>query len=79
MAGYFLLTRLAGSLGFPRIGTVIFLGVLLVGGVYLYGMYINEMRTVFDNLRNDAQIIKKNVETREQKTDQMLKKLPEAE
>lgn len=79
IAGYFLLTRLMGTLGFPRIGTLLFLALALVGGVYLYGLYIKEMKEVFGTLRKDAHNIKKNVESRESKTEQMLKKLPEAE
>lgn len=79
IATYFLLTKVAGAVGFRRLGTVFFLGVVLLGGVYLYGLYVNEIGKVFDSLSNDAKNIKKNVESREQKTDQMLKKMPEAE
>jgi hypothetical protein len=79
IAGYFILTRLSGSLGFPRVGTLLFLLITLTGGVYLYGMYINEMRATFSNMSKDAKNIKKNVETREVKTDQLLKQQPESE
>gem|GEM_PF-5681559 len=69
--------RLTSSLGVPRLGTVLFLAIVLSGGVYLYGMYVQELRTVFNGLRTDALKIKKNVETREHKTDYMLKEMPE--
>ncbi len=69
--------RLTSSLGVPHLGTVLFLAIVLSGGVYLYGMYVQELRTVFNGLRTDALKIKKNVETREHKTDYMLKEMPE--
>jgi hypothetical protein len=72
IAGYFILGRITGSLGFPRVGTAIFILLLLVGGVYLYGLYITEMRAVFAAMRKDAINIQKNVESRGTKTDQLL-------
>lgn len=79
IAAYLVFSNLAGSLGFPRVGVLLSLGALLLGGVYLYGLYVNELRSVFGSLRKDAVNIRKNVETRELKTDQMLKKIDEAE
>lgn len=79
VAGYFILSKLTGSLGIPRMGLIAFLLVTLIGGVYLYRLYLNEMSSVFTSLRKDALGIKKNVETREVKSDEMLKKLPLAE
>lgn len=73
----FVITRLSGSLGFPRLGMLVFLVIMIAGGVYLYGMYISELKSVFNGLRGNALSIKKNVETREQKTDNMLKQMPE--
>lgn len=79
VAGYFILTWLTGSLGFPRIGMSAFLLIVLAGGVYLYNLYIKEMSATFSNLRKDALGMKKNIETRENKTEQMLNKLPGVE
>ncbi|NTW99970.1 MAG: DUF4124 domain-containing protein [Geobacteraceae bacterium] len=79
IAGYFILSRIAATVGFPRAGSALFLLMVLLGGVYLYGLYISEMRSVFGKLRTDAQGIKKNVETREQKTDQTLQQIKEKE
>lgn len=79
IAAYFLLGRLGGALGSPRVGTLLFLLLLLVGGVYLYGLYVRELHGVFGKLRKDAVNIKKNVETREQKTDQLLKQISDKE
>lgn len=79
IAAYFLLGRLCGSLGAPRVGTLLFVLLMLVGGVYLYGLYVKELRAVFASLRKDATNIKANVETREKKTDQMMKQLQEKE
>lgn len=76
---YFLLTRLCGSLGFPKIGMAAFLVIVLIGGVYLYNLFLKEMSSTFSDLRKDALGMKKNVETRENKTGQLLKNLPEAE
>lgn len=79
IVGYFIMTRLTGSLGFPRMGMIAFLLLVLTGGVYLYNLYIKEMSATFSKLRKDALGMKMNVETRESKTEQMLNKLPEAE
>lgn len=79
VGSYFLLSHLAGSLGFPRIGMIAFLLLVLTGGVYLYNLYLQEMSSAFRNLRKYALGMKKNVEARKNKTEQMLKKLPEAE
>lgn len=79
VGGYFLLSRLSGSLGFPKIGVIAFLFLVLIGGVYLYNLYLKEMSAAFSDLRKDALGMKKNVETRENKTEQMLNKLPESE
>lgn len=73
----FILSRLSSTLGAPRLGTVMFLAIMLAGGVYLYGMYVQELRSVFNGLRKDAFKIKNNVETREHKTDNMLKEIQE--
>lgn len=73
----FVMGRLTSSLGAPRMGTVLFLTVVLTGGVYLYGMYVQELRTVFNGLRKDALNVKRNVETREHKTESMLKEIQE--
>ena len=79
IAGYFILIRLTGSLGFPGTGMVAFVLLVLTSGAYLYKLYIQEMSATFTNLHKDAIGMKKNVETRENKTEQMLKKMPEAE
>lgn len=79
VAGYFILKRLTGSLGFPRMGMIAFLFLVLTGGVYLYNLYLKEMSAVFSDLRKNALGMKKNVETRENKAEQMLNKLPESE
>lgn len=75
VALYFLLGRVSHIIGFRRAWTALFLLLVLTGGVYLYGMYIQELRVVFGTLRRDALNIKKNVETRDQKTDQLLKQI----
>ena len=79
VVAYFLLGRLAAALGTPRVGTILFLLLVLGGGIYLYGLYINEMRVMFSSLRKDAMNIRRNVETREKKSDDLLKQLPEKE
>lgn len=79
IVAYFLLGRLCGSLGVPRVGTLLFLLLILVGGVYLYGLYVKELHAVFGSLRKDAIKIKTNVETREKKTDHMMKQLQDKE
>lgn len=73
----FVISRIAAAVSLQKIGTLLVLLLLLVGGVYLYGLYIQELRTVFDKLRGNALNIKKNVETRENKTDDLLKKIGE--
>ncbi len=79
VAVYFILGKITEYIDFQRVGTVLFLLVVLTGGVYLYGMYIEEMRATFDTLRKNAQGVKKNVETRDLKTEQMLNQLEEKE
>lgn len=79
IAGYFIMTRLTGSLGFTKIGMIAFLFLVLTGGVYLYNLYLKEMSAAFSVLRKDALGMKKNIETRENKTEQMLNKLPGVE
>ncbi len=76
IAGSFIVGRLAGAIGSPRLGNLLFLAILLAGGVYIYGMYIVELRSVFNGLRSDALNIKANVETREHKTERLLKEIP---
>ena len=65
IAGFFLLRWLGRTLGFPGVGTLLFLLVTLLSGVYIYRMYINELSNVFGTLKKDAMNIRKNVETRE--------------
>lgn len=79
VASFFLLGWIGRAIGAPRTGTLLFLLFTLVGGVYLYRLYVKELHTVFSSLRKDAINIKKNVETREQKTDQIMKKATESE
>ena len=74
-AVYFILGRIFHIIGFRKAGTALFLLLVLTGGVLLYGMYVQELRAVFGTLRKDANNIKKNVETRDLKTDQMLKQI----
>jgi hypothetical protein len=45
----------------------------------LYNLYSKEMSAAFSDIRRNAFFRKKNVETKENKPEQMLKKLPEAE
>jgi hypothetical protein len=78
-AGYFLLTRVAGAMNAPKVGTLLFLGLVLFCGVYLYGLYINEISSVFGMMRRDALNIKRNVETRDQKSEQLLKQMHDKE
>ncbi len=75
VAIYFILGKISEYIGFQRVGTVLFLMIVLTGGVYLYGMYIKELSAVYASLRKDAQGVRQNVETRDLKTDQMLKQL----
>ena len=79
MAAFFVFSRLGGAVGFPRVGSLMFIVFVLVGGVYLYGLYVDELRTVFGSLSKDALKIKSNVESRENKTDQQLKQQTEKE
>lgn len=79
IAGFFILRWLGNTLGFPGVGTLLFLLVTLLGGIYLYRMYVSELSNVFGTLKKDAMNIRKNVETREQKTDQLLKQQVEKE
>lgn len=74
---YFVISRICAALSIQKIGTVVILLTMLGGGVYLYGLYIEEMRAIFSRLRSDSNNIKKNVETREQKSDSMLKQIGE--
>lgn len=71
------LLKLAASLGYPGVGKVLFLTVILLGGVYLYGIYVKELEAAYAGLKTNALNIKSNVETREQKTDRLLKDAPE--
>lgn len=79
VAVYFVLGKIFEYIGFQKVGIALFLLTVLLGGVYLYGLYIQEMSAIFGALRKDAHGIKKNVETRDLKTDQMLKQLDEKE
>jgi len=71
------LLKLATTLGCPGVGKVLFLTVVLLGGVYLYGIYVKELEAAYTGLKTNAMNIKSNVETREQKTDRLLKDMPE--
>jgi hypothetical protein len=79
VAGFFLLRWLGSAVGAPRTGLLLFLVLSLAGCVYLYNLYIVEMRSMFSGLRKDALNMKSNVESRQNKTDQMLKKQEEKE
>lgn len=79
IAGFFILRWLGNTLGLPGVGKILFLLVILLGGVYLYRLYIAELNTVFGSMKKDATNIRKNVETREQKTDQLMKQQIEKE
>lgn len=72
-SSFYVLRWFGNISGIRGVGTALFLLTIAVGGVYLYRMYIIELSAVFATLRNDVMNIKKNVETRENKTDQMLK------
>lgn len=68
----YLVKRLTGALGAPRVGSLIILLALLLGGVYMYGRYVEEMRAVFGALRKDAMKIKQNIESRDKKSGEVF-------
>ena len=70
-----LLCRIIGSMGGRSAGKIILLVIVIVIGIYGYQRYISHMSEVFAKLKIDAQNIKKNVESRAEKTNNSLKQL----
>lgn len=65
---WYLLTKLPQGVGYQRTASVLLLFGALLSSVYLYRLYVEQMTAVYHELRTNALNIKKNVETREQKT-----------
>ena len=77
VGSFFLIRSLASSLGAGRFGTIVFLIVCVSGAIYLYHLYAEQMTATFHSLRENALNVKKNVETRDEKTNNSLGDLRE--
>jgi hypothetical protein len=75
VVAFLLLNRLGEGLGFRRAAMALFVTISLLAGVFLYRSYIREVSATFTGLKENARNIKKNVETREQKTDALSNQL----
>jgi uncharacterized protein YneF (UPF0154 family) len=73
IAGFFLIRRICAGIGRPRVGAIVFLCFALAVGVFVYRLYMEQMAETFNKLKADAFNIKKNVETRGEKTNNSIR------
>ena len=75
IVGFNLIRWVCASIGLPRLGTVVFLCLSVAMGIFVYRLYIGQMSEIFTKLKADSLNIKKNVETRGEKTNNSIREM----
>jgi hypothetical protein len=75
VVGFFLIRKVFARIGHRRVGTVLLLCLALGVGILAYRLYLERMAETFSKLRTDVLNIKKNVETRGEKSNNSIRDL----
>ena len=75
IVGFYLIRWVSALIGFPRLGAVLFLCLSLAVGIFVYRFYMDQLADTFTKLKADTFNIKKNVESRGEKTNNSIREM----